>query len=228
MRVTKRPWPASSWGLTGQAPTSVWYSRYSSFASGAATSSSSTRWGAFRDCQRLTASPHRSGISESTLMRARTSSSRLVSWVELADKRVRPARAALAVRGVERLERGPEAVGLAPHLVERSQRVEAVEGRVLDALGHDGPGELLEAQHEVAPLGALPIVQPLGILEQQDRRDEVEQRGARRGVAPLREPDRRDDVRPIVRLEGLVRGADVGAVDGEAGDHLAQAPPAGS
>ena len=51
---------------------------------------------------------------------------------------------------VERLDAKAEMAGIAADLVERQQRHEAVEQGVLEALGHDRAGELLEAAAEAA------------------------------------------------------------------------------
>src|SRR5919112_135255 len=112
-------------------------------------------WPRFSSCQRATAARHSPGISESTEMRARTSSPRLLSCVEVADI---------------------ECVRLAAHLVQRGERVVAVKGRVFEALRRDGAGQLLEAQHELAPLAALFRREAFGVFEQQHGGDEVEDR----------------------------------------------------
>src|SRR5947209_5499084 len=56
----------------------------------------------------------------------------------------------LPAGAVKLLRRDPEAAGVSPHLVQRGQPEEGVERRVLQALRHDRPGELLEAQGELA------------------------------------------------------------------------------
>ena len=91
-----------------------------------------------------TSSPHSDGTCDSTPMRARTSSPRLVSWVDsvvIADgHRPRPhGGAVVELRGAD-----AEPVGLAAHLVERHQPGVAVEQAVLHRLGGDGAAQLLE------------------------------------------------------------------------------------
>src|SRR6476469_6575818 len=51
---------------------------------------------------------------------------------------------ALFVRLVEIIDAHPEAAGVAADLVEGRETAVAVERRVLNALGHDGAGQLLE------------------------------------------------------------------------------------
>ena len=86
---------------------------------------------------------------------------------------VRPAQPALGVGGVELGDGGAEAARVAAHLVERDQPVVAVEHGVLVALGHHRPGDLLEAPHEVQPLGAVGRVGPLREAQRQDVLHEV-------------------------------------------------------
>ena len=135
---------------------------------------------------------------------------------------VRPVRQAAGVPGVEARGSTPTPVGPPAHLVQRRERVVAVEDRVLEALGHHGPGQLLQAQHELAALGALGVGQALGIAQQQQVGDEVEHRRAGGPVAPLGVADRAQHVLAIAGAD-LGRGQlHVGAIDGEAGDHLGQ------
>ena len=58
----------------------------------------------------------------------------------------------LTAEGVELVHRGPEVVRARAHLVERDQPVVAVEGGVLNPLGHHGPADLLEAHDDLGPL----------------------------------------------------------------------------
>ncbi len=68
-------------GPMGHAPTSVWYSRYSTPGSDGVPAG---QWSALRSPHRRAAFAHRSGTSASTSSRARTSSDRFVSCVESA------------------------------------------------------------------------------------------------------------------------------------------------
>src|SRR5919204_5493283 len=70
---------------SGHAPTRVWYSRYSSFGSGPITPPIAALYLRFVVRHLVTAVFHAPGISDNTLSRARTSSPRFVSWVEVAD-----------------------------------------------------------------------------------------------------------------------------------------------
>jgi hypothetical protein len=91
------------------------------------------------------------GISESTSMRARTSSERLLSWVEVASMVCGQWRARCALaRGSARRE--AELAGSPPTSFSDTQAVVDVERGVLDALGHHRRGELLELAREVAHL----------------------------------------------------------------------------
>src|SRR5262249_35259990 len=65
---------------------------------------------------------------------------------------VRMTRESLERRAVETLGREREAVGVASHLVQRGEAEPAVEGRVLDALGHHGSRYLLPARDELRVL----------------------------------------------------------------------------
>ena len=63
---------------------------------------------------------------------------------------VREARAALGVGGVKRVDRDPEAAGVAADVVESQQPPVAVEGGVLDALCDHRRARLLKAGHELS------------------------------------------------------------------------------
>ena len=106
--------------------------------------------GSFRRLQQSNCSSHSRGNSESTLMRARASSPRLVSWVEVALMAARPARQTPAVELVEarQVHRRIHAQGIAAHLVEGDQRVVPVRRGVLQTLRHHRTGELLPAHDE--------------------------------------------------------------------------------
>jgi hypothetical protein len=56
----------------------------------------------------------------------------------------------LGVAAVELVHRHADARGIASHLAQRRQREVTIEGGVLDALGGDRAGQLLEAADEVA------------------------------------------------------------------------------
>ena len=89
-------------------------------------------------------------------MRARTSSLRLVSWVEVGEQRVRPAlQRARRSGGGSSARDTPNALWVAADLVQRDQPVVDVEGGVLDALGHDRAGQSAgtSARTQLQPLG---------------------------------------------------------------------------
>ncbi len=89
---------------------------------------------------------HSPGASASTAMRARTSSLRLVSWVDSVGHRVRPVPLPGGHRVVELGDRRREDRWVAADLVERGEPGVPVERAVLDPLGHHHPGGLLEPQ----------------------------------------------------------------------------------
>ncbi len=101
--------------------------------------------------------------------------------VRLAAEQVaREALRALGVAGVERLDGDPEAARVAADVVEREQPQVAVEGGVLDALGHDRRRRLLEAGDEVVRRRAEPLDQP-GLAQ----RPQVLARGQVADVGPV-------------------------------------------
>jgi hypothetical protein len=137
-----------------------------------------------------------------------------------AEHRVRPALGAGGVLAVELVDRQPEVVRLAADFVERGQSVVDVEGGVLDPLGHDRAGRLLELHHELALAGAVfPLVSDR-VAEEQEVADEVEDRGLGTRVAPLGLGHGRLDRLAIWSGDRPVTGA-VGAVDRQCRDHLA-------
>ncbi len=91
----------------------------------------------------------------------------------------------------------------ASDLVEREQRTVAIERRVLQTLRHDRPGELLEAHDEQTALGALGIAEAVGILEQEQVLDEIEDRSAGRRIAALRGLDGGADI-AVVLFVGML------------------------
>ena len=116
------------------------------------------RWRAIGGPNASSVASHAAGIQVSAAIRARTSPERLVSWV-IVDSSVSGYRSARsALRGVERVDVDAEATRVAADVVERQQAAVAVEGGVLDPLGHDRRGRLLEAD-EVRGAGvSLPSV----------------------------------------------------------------------
>ena len=82
-------------------------------------------------------------------------------------------RSALGHRAVEGVGRRAEMVRLAADLVERDEAVVAIEHRVLERLGHDGAGRLLEALREGQRRG--PILGGVKV-EQNEAREKIEGR----------------------------------------------------
>ena len=87
-------------------------------------------------------------------MRARTSLLRLVSWVDSVSMPRGWCRGGALVGVVELGHRRAERARVAAHLVQRDQALVAVEGGVLDALGHHRRAHLLEADGELQLLVA--------------------------------------------------------------------------
>ncbi len=133
------------------------------------------RWcRSLRSDQLRTASHHVLGISESSASRARTSSLRLVSCVEVASIGVRP----VLLRGSQfaawnsstaRARTGR----VAADLVERDEAVVVVERRVLDPLGHHRAGELLEP-HAPAPTSSSPVTRSGSRSRRKSKRSRVD------------------------------------------------------
>ena len=104
---------------------------------------------------------------------------------------------------------------ITPHLVERDEPVEAIEDGVLEAFGHRRPGELLEAHNQLT-------FEVAGHAQEQQVLQEIKERGVELraiGFSPLH---RLSDVSNIVIMDVTGPGLHIGAVDGEAGDDLAQ------
>ena len=125
-----------------------------------------------------------------------------------------PARHRRAVVAVEAVDGAVHHVGAAADLVQRDQAVVPVEDRVLDALGHDRPAELLETGCELFLPGA-------GILQAQQGPEEVEQLGVDVAAAHLGLAHRTVD-HLAVEFPHRMPGPHIGAVDREGGQHLAQ------
>jgi hypothetical protein len=128
----------------------------------------------------------------------------------------------MAVRAVEGLDADAELVRMPADLVERDEAVIAIEGGVLEALGHHRATILLQlhraAQHRLATEAA---ARPRDEVARQQLLHEVEDARIDRGLGAPRPGERPVEVAPI----GVGRrtlGVDIGAVDREAGNHLAQ------
>ena len=141
-----RPRPDSS---SGQAPSSTWYSRYSSLRDGAGSPSTSVLVAAVQ------ARPAGQGGAPLArhLGEHRDPRSDVLAALGVVggggEQAVRPALQALGVQAVERRHRDAERLRLAADLVERDQPVVDVERRVLHGLGRDRAGRLLDLLHEL-------------------------------------------------------------------------------
>ena len=137
-------------------------------------------------------------------------------------QRVGPGGEAPAVPGVEVLDVHAAVGGMAANLIEGGEGEVPVEDRVLDPLGHHRARDLLQPQHELPSLGPVGVRQSVGIAQQQDVGDEVEDRLAGRPVPVLGVVDRAHHVLPIAGAHLDRVRLHVGAVDGEAGDRLGE------
>ena len=134
--------------------------------------------------------------------------------------RVRPAFGVALVGAMELFRRAAEVLRFTADLVERGEPVEDVKRRVLQPLGHDRPGALLELHHEVLMFGDARLVGVGREFEKQNVAQEVEDRRVRARVAALGERDGLVDHRAVLGARRLAVGQ-VGAVDREARDDLA-------
>ena len=97
-----------------------------------------------RSSQRATNSAHSDGTCDSTPMRARTSSPRLVSWVVNVVIACGHSRARVAARLVKLRRADTEPLRLAADFVKRDQAGVAVEQAILDGLGGHCAAQLLQ------------------------------------------------------------------------------------
>src|SRR6185436_15851441 len=87
-------------------------------------------------------------------------------------KSVRPAFGAAPVKTMEFIDRDAKTVRIAADVVEREQPARNVERRVLEALGHQRPGELLKAHDEMRPAAAILVI--ADTAQEQKSFDEVD------------------------------------------------------
>ena len=138
-----------------------------------------------------------------------------------AEHGVRPAFAALAVGLVESGERDAELIGIAADLVQRDEAVVAVEGCVLEPLGHHRAAVLLQlhraAQHRMAAEAAARLRHQLA---GEEPGQEVEDARIDFGLVAARACDRPVEIALVIR-RALAGRVHIGAIDREAGDDLA-------
>ena len=113
-----------------------------------------------------------------------------------------------------------ELLRLAADLVQRGEPVVNIEGGILQSLGHDRPGALLELENEMRVLRARFFIQVFRKTKEQDVAQEIEDRFFDRRVAALGRRDRSLDDRAIV-LAHRFSGRDVGSINRETGDRFA-------
>ncbi len=124
----------------------------------------------------------------------------------------------LRVRLVEERRRDPEPFRRAADFVQGDETVVAIEGGVLDALGHHRPRELLQPHREAQRRGPadLSCRRLLG-LPGQHALEEIERRRMDVGIEPARSRERPGDVAPV-GFDKRAGEVDIGPVDGKAGD----------
>ena len=140
-----------------------------------------------------------------------------------AQQRPRPVGLTGQIVAMKLLDRGDAAVRVAAYLVHGCQGEVAVEGRVFEPLGHHRAGDLLHAADEQRPLMPAAFVQLRRLFQEKHVADEIEHGGVGGRVAALRLRNRAADDLPVAIRD--VTLADVGAVDGEAGEDFPQRDP---
>ena len=168
---------------------------------------------------------HSSGNSDSTLSRARTSSLRLVSCVERADKAHGHLRLALLDGAVQLLRRDAEAVRIAADLVERQQAVVDIKGRILQPLAMTGAVTCWNLPTKRRCSAWSSSLADAGYFSSSMSRTKSNSARLTAGFLRCGPGHRLLDV--AAGRPGGCPPSDVGAVDGKAGDDLLQAHAAG-
>ena len=133
-------------------------------------------------------------------------------------------RARAAISACKALEGDAETAGVAADLVQREKADIAVEERILEALCHHRPGELLEPPPEAADELRVGAAGTVGVDPPKQRiPDEVVHGAVRQHAPALRLLDRAFDQAQILGV-GLAL-VEVGAVDRKASDDLDERPP---
>lgn len=153
------------------------------------------------------------GISESTLMRARSVLSALGVMRGGCAHAMRPQLAPNEVAAVERIHRHAEPLRATAHFVQGCQRIITIEGGILNALRHHGRGQLLEVHGEHMALGPLGFVQAFRVLPEQYALEKIEGSFADGRVSPFGFANGTDNLLPVVRVNFCLIGLDVGAID---------------
>ncbi len=131
-----------------------------------------------------------------------------------------PVLLALAIVPVKSFHAQSEALRFAADFVQRGQPVVDVKSGILQPLGHDRPGCLLEFQDEMDVLFAGFVVEVFRETEEQDVAQEIEDRFFERRVAPLGRSDRALDHGAIGFAHRAAR-REVGSINRKTGDCLA-------
>ena len=154
-------------------------------------------------------------------MRARTSSLRLVSWVEVVSSVAGQSLLSNFCCFVERGHADPELLRFAADFIERGQPVEDVKRRVLQSLGHDRPGALLKLENKVRVLGSRFLIEVFRETKEQNVAQEIEDRFFDRRVATLGRRRPRARSRRDLPRSPVASAVEVSAINRETGDGLA-------
>src|SRR6202165_461114 len=133
---------------------------------------------------------------------------------------VRPTVETVPVRKVKLRRCGSEPVKIAPDVIQRDQAVVTVKGGIFQTFSHYRAGELLEFHGEGCYRISVSGILSFGDASQKHLADEIEDAGISGPTSPGGQGDGAADVAYVtIRNSG---GADVGAVNGKAGDHFGQ------
>ncbi len=136
-------------------------------------------------------------------------------------QRMRPESGSRLIEFVELFQGDAESARVAAHLVEREEPAVDVKRRVLEALGHQGAGELLKPHDEVNPPPFFLLGQVVAGVQQEKSLDKLEF-VEKAGIHFLRLPHHLRNAPAVDFAEGLL--ADVAPIDREKGQHLDQGP----
>ena len=82
------------------------------------------------------------------------------------DEGVWPELESLNILTVEGLKQGSKLIRASTHFVQGDETVINIKGRVLNPLGHNGPGYLLEPHHKIYPIPPVRFAKICRIIEQ--------------------------------------------------------------
>ncbi len=133
--------------------------------------------------------------------------------------RMRPAPVATTIEIMKLIHRYAELIGVAADVVQREQAIVHVQRRILESLGHQRPGELLESHREVDPIAFFFFGSMIAEFEQQKSFDKIylEQQT---GIGRFGALD--GNAKPTPVLCGVCVTADITAVHREKRQHFHQ------